>query len=593
MDLSKNKGLSSTLLALSCLLLSSCSINETEYENAIRAPQGYGMDRQRYTCSTGTSMQPEGTDPRLCGPIGGGAQLFSGAQNRSGTQAGSDARSDDAASTSSRYAHKADSDNPLEADFYRVFNDDNLSALIDGALKNNYDINTAWLNLKKAQSDYGLARTALHPTVTAALSSGSRKDLSRSSQSTRSSSGNFGLSYELDLFGRLDAASRSGWESFRASAFDYRAMRLSIIQRTSQYYWSYAFAREALDLAEDQLEASYKRLALIKEKQLQGAADGLEYDQALVNHKNVEQSVYQRSYELTAARNALNTLLGTFADSNIDSAVTEKALQNTVCPSVPVNMPASLLKNRPDLMASEARVRAAFANVDEARASFYPQFNLNAAVATGSAASLGNFLLDPVGTLGAALTFPFFNYNQLSLQKESALVSRDKARLDFANNFITAVQEVSDGLNSLRYQEQMIGSTALEYELAGKNYDRMTERYRYGSAALSEVLDASDTLRSAQSKLLSARRDLLNASMNVMVALGGDGLAGFDGSAIADADDPAAAVAAGKHGAAGNHQAPASAADGAASGSQSMQIVSGAELPYMLLENAGISSDHV
>lgn len=470
-DLNGRKGLSSTLLGLSCLLLSSCSLNEAEFQNNLPSPSSYGVVEDK-----NTSLAVYGKDKALA------------------------------------------------VNFYQSFNDDKLNGLIERALKNNYDMNSAYLNLKQAQLDFGLARTSLHPTASASMSSSARKDLSQSSDTNKSSSMSFGLSYEADLFGRLDAMSRASWESYKASAYDYKAMRLTLIKRTSEYYWNYAYSKEALDLAEKQLEASFKRLDLIKEKQLQGAADGLEYDLALVNHKNVEQAVYQRSFELTSAQNALTTLLGAFTEDSIDQLVTDRALQTTKSPIVPVEMPASLLKNRPDLMAYESRVKAAYANVDEANASFYPSFNLNAAIGTGSASSLARFLTDPIGSLGAAITFPFFNYNELSLQKESTLVAKDKAKLDFANGFIVAVQEVSDNLNNLQYQEQLIKSTKTEYDLTVKNYERYAERYRYGSASLSDVLDAADNLRSAQNKLLQAKLNLLTASMNLMVSLGGDTL---------------------------------------------------------------------
>lgn len=459
-----NKGFSGTLLGLSCLLLSSCALNESSYHNDLAVPHSYGQ-------VASSKVNPS-------------AQI-------------------------------------LPLDFYRSYGDLKLNALIERALAYNHDINSAYLNLKQAQVDYALANSALHPTGTASLSSKVSKDLSTSSDSVRSSGASLGISYELDLFGRLDAASKVGLEQFTASAYDYQAMRLAVIKSTSEYYWNYAYAQEALDLAQEQLDASYKRLKLIKEKQLQGASDGLEYDQALVNHKNVEQALYQKSYELTSAQNALSTILGYFSEHDLSSEVADQALESTICPQVPVSLPANLLKQRPDLMAYEARVRAAFAKVDEAQASFYPSFNLNASLSSGSVSTLARFLSDPIGALGAAITFPFINYNQLSLQEESSLIARDRAKLDFANGFRQAVQEVSDSLNNLHYQEQLIESTHHEYQLTVKNYERYAERYRYGSASLSELLDASDSLRSAQNKLLQAKLKLLSASMTLMVAMGG------------------------------------------------------------------------
>ena len=218
----------------------------------------------------------------------------------------------------------------------------------------------------------------------------------------------------------------------------------------------------------------------------------------------------------------MTTLLGLYSDTPLDAQITDLALEKTRTPKIEVSLPASLLQQRPDLMAYEARVRAAYADVDLAEANFYPNFTLNAGVSGGSSDSLTRFLTDPVGSLGAAIAFPFLNFNELSLQKESALISRDQARLDFAQGFITAVEEVSNALNEMSYQEQLLRSIGSEYLLTKSNYERYLERYRYGSASISDVLDASDSLRSAETRLLSSKRDLLNASMTLMIALGGD-----------------------------------------------------------------------
>lgn len=410
----------------------------------------------------------------------------------------------------------------LNPDFYEKYQDDHLNEVIRKALTTNYDIRTAYLNLKQASVDLSLTNSNLHPTVNASMSSSSSKDLSTGSSTTnKNSSANFGISYELDLFGRLDAASRSSLQQFRASAYDYKAMSLTIVQRASQYYWDYAYAKEALNMAKEQLASSQSRLKLIKSKMENGAADRLEYDKAMVDNLQVEQSVYQSSYNLTAAHNALTTLLGLNPDADVDSLVKDLSLETTRNPYIDVPLPATLLQNRPDMLAYEARLRAAYANMDEADANFYPSFNLSGSIATGNGESLTKFFVDPIGALGAAITLPFFNYNELSLKKESTLISRDKAKLDFVNGYINAVTEVANALNSMSYQEHLIKSARMEYELTKSNYAGYEERYRYGSASLTDLLDAADSLRSAQIKLLGCKRDLLVSSMNLMVALGG------------------------------------------------------------------------
>lgn len=504
-DLDKYKGLSRTMLGLSCFLLTSCGINETEYESrlAADAPSGYGR-----LVNKESSLAEVAGDP--VAPTQFIVPLTPSTMGDMPTALGPNSSTNVAANGG------------LIPAFYQSYNDPKLTALVDRALSYNYDLTTAYLNLRQAEVVLGLAKSNMHPTVSASVSSSASRNLEQDTGSNRSASSNLGIAYELDLFGRLAANERASFESFKATAYDYKAMRLTIIQRTCEYYWNYAYAQEALQLAQDQLTASQQRLNLVRVKRDSGAADGLEYDQALVNHRGVEQTVYQRAYELTAAKNALNTLLGWYSDQDVGKDITTLALEHTVCPQIEVPLPATLLSQRPDLMAYEARVRAAYARVDEANANFYPTFNLNATVGGGASNSLVEFLRDPIGSLGAAITFPFFNYNELSLQKESSLIERDQAKLDFVNGFITAVKEVSDALNDLSYQEQLQLSTQDEYQLTAANLRRYEERYRYGSASLTEVLDASDALRSAQNKLLSSKRDLLNASMMLMIALGGD-----------------------------------------------------------------------
>ena len=535
-------------MGLSCMLLSSCGINETTYDNDLAAPISYGsLTNPNSSVVLGVPRDPHGhgrhsaaskDDAGATGAVGTAGSKGTGDAAGSGATLDGNQGALSAATKPHNLLPGTDTSKVLtgalvgkdplggfELNFYERYGDNNLNALIERALSYNYDLRSAYLTLQKAEIQLGQARTNLHPTVSASLSSSARKDLSHGESTTHSSSANLGISYELDLFGKLDAQERSAWESFKASAYDYKAMRLTTIQRTCQYYWDYAFAQEALKLAEEQLAASFKRLEVIRAMRDSGAADGLEYDQALVNHRSVEQTVYQRGYELTSAHNALTTLLGWYSEEPLEQAITPMALDKTVSPKVEVSLPASLLQNRPDLMAYEARVRAAYANTDQATANFYPSFSLNAGVGSGSSTSLGRFLLDPVGSLGASLTLPFLNYNELSLAKESSLVDRDQARLTFAQGFINAVGEVSNALNELSYQERLQSSSQSEYALTKNNYERYEERYRYGSASLSDMLDASDNLRSAQNKLLSSKRDLLNASMTLMIALGGDSFA--------------------------------------------------------------------
>ena len=102
------------------------------------------------------------------------------------------------------------------------------------------------------------------------------------------------------------------------------------------------------------------------------------------------------------------------------------------------------------------------------------------------------------------------------------MTQKDISELDFVNTYINAVREVSDAVSNITYYKNLVSKTEHEYTLARQNYNRYSERYRYGASSLNEFLDAADTLRSASDKYLNAKRMVLNSSMDLMVALGGD-----------------------------------------------------------------------
>lgn len=401
--------------------------------------------------------------------------------------------------------------------YWQLFGDDKFNALAEAALQSNYDLQNSYLSVLSARAQLGLTRTNLTPTASASLGSDVLRDFEENNN-TESSSSSFSLSYEADLFGRLAAARRSAAESLTASAYDYWAMRLSVISSLGSAYWQYAYAREALRLGEEELEASTRRLALIEAQFQAGAVDGLDLDTARVNHLTVQNTLDQRRQSLYTAKHALNILLHRTPEAEIDAS----SLDTALLPEISLEMPAQLLSRRPDLMAAEARLRAALADTDEARLNFYPQFTLTAGLAAGDASTIARFFSDPLGSLGAALTFPFLNFNQLSYQEESTLIERDRAELDFVNTYLTALQETADAIDAVNYYAQAVAVMAERERLARSNYSRYEVRYRSGACPLSDLLDSADTLRSASIDLLEAKRDSLISMLELMTAVGGD-----------------------------------------------------------------------
>ena len=407
----------------------------------------------------------------------------------------------------------------IAPDFYRAFGDEHLTAAVEAALERNHSMQSAYLSVLSALAALGIEQAALHPTAEATLGTQSSRALDRHEHSQRASSGGLSLSYVIDLFGRLAAARRGAFEEFRASAYDYLAMRLSTIASTALAYYEYVYSYEAMLLGIQDVLDSRRRLDIIRYRFTLGAVEGLDYDQAMVDHLNVLQTLNSRYNAYDLAHNALTTMMGRTPDQVIGLS----SLDRSAIPVFGTDVPARLLARRPDLMAAEARIRSALSARDQSTLSFFPEITLSAGITTGSSGVLfERFLANPVGTLGAAAAFPFLSFNELRWQRTQAGIALEQARLDFVNAYIVAVQEVFDALSTVRYDYQLVLSARREYALTRSNYDRYLEKYRMGSSPLSDLLDAADALRSASISLLAAKRDSLVSCVDLMAALGGD-----------------------------------------------------------------------
>ena len=294
-------------------------------------------------------------------------------------------------------------------------------------------------------------------------------------------------------------------------------MRLTVIETAAKAYWQYAYAKEAVKLGEDDLNDSKVRLDLVEKKYQAGAADSLDLDDARINHLKVQSTLDARRASLEKASTALNTVLGITADRKVDVA----SLDEASVPEFSLSVPAKLLERRPDLMRDEALLKQKYSNYNEKKMSFFPDLTFSAALSSGDTDTFARFLSNPVGSLGAAVTMPFLNFNKLNIEKKSSLKDIDIAELNFVSDYIKAVQEVYDLITDVKLYRQELITFKQSYELSVRNYERYKLRYEAGSVALSDFLTAADTMRNSKIAYLAAKRDNLEATVSLMTALGG------------------------------------------------------------------------
>ncbi|MBI2733713.1 MAG: efflux transporter outer membrane subunit, partial [Aquabacterium sp.] len=294
------------------------------------------------------------------------------------------------------------------APWWQGMNDPTLTRLIQDALARNNNLAQAAIKVRRAQLVAGQAASDQLPSLSVKGSSTASRLLD-GGPTTRLSSVTAGVSWEVDLWGRLASQRQAAdWEA-QATEQDRQAAAMSLVGTVANLYWQVAYLNQRVAASEQSIDYARQTLKLVDAQYKVGAASGLEVAQATQALAAQEASHTQWLQQRVQARNALAVLF----DGPPSVAMPESMrLPEGSLPEVQPDAPASLLARRPDLQASEMRLRKALAAVDATRSSFYPSLSLTGSVG-GSSAALSNVLNDPVGRLGAGLVLPFVQWRDM------------------------------------------------------------------------------------------------------------------------------------------------------------------------------------
>jgi outer membrane protein TolC len=190
-------------------------------------------------------------------------------------------------------------------------------------------------------------------------------------------------------------------------------------------------------------------------------------------------------------------------------------------PPVQANLPAEVLKARPDLRAAELRLRAAFLQMDVVSTSFYPSLSLTGGLGTAST-DLLNFVKNPVGFLGGILSLPFVHADTLKLNIQVSRSEYDEAAAFFRQRLYTALTEVEDALSAKQLLQMAYDQELNAKEQAALVEGRIETQYRTGFVGLQSWIDASRSMRSAERALLYTRFNQLTNESRLHLALGAE-----------------------------------------------------------------------
>ncbi|HEX3672963.1 MAG TPA: efflux transporter outer membrane subunit [Rhizomicrobium sp.] len=419
------------------------------------------------------------------------------------------------------------------AGWWKGFNSDELNTLVAQAQTDNFDLAAATARVLQARASAHIAGSALFPTLSADASATRSRSgegtvtinpLTGGAPTTSPSTGNqFGVglqaSYELDIWGRAQDDLRAADETLKSSKYARQTVALTTVASVATTYLDVLALRERVSIAQQNIDAAKRILTITQAKVDNGVSSRLDLaqQQALVAGQEAQIPAIQEQEK--EALFALAVLLGRMPEG---FDVTAQNLDAIKAPLVAPGMPSQLLSRRPDVAEAEAALASGHANVDAARAAFFPQIGLTGS--GGYASNMIKGLINPgdlAWSVGASLLQTIFDGGALWGAYDLTKGQQLELIADYRKAVVSAFSDVETSLNQVAHLAQQEDYLTQEVNAASEAFRISEIQYREGVADLLTVLQSQQTLFTAQDTLIQIKLARVQADVGLFKALGG------------------------------------------------------------------------
>lgn len=415
---------------------------------------------------------------------------------------------------------------PGSDQWWREFGDGQLDAIVAQALEGNPSLKLAQARLARAQSLTEAAAAARLPQVNGSL------DLTRQRYTEHGAvppplggsvreSGTLQLSasWELDYFGKNEAALQAALGGARAAQADEQAARILLASNVARAYLQLARANDQLAVAQRTLAQREEALQLVGDRVRAGLDTNLELRQAEGALPEARQQMEAVREQAALAQHALAALTGAGQRDVVQRQPSLAALQAT---PVPTQLPADLLGRRADIVAARWRVEAAGQDLRSAKAQFYPNVNI-AALAGLSSIGLGRLLDMGSGqwAFGPAVRLPIFDAGRLRASLRGRTADLDAAVESYNAAVLEAIRDTADQVASAQSVARQQTEQRQAQAAAEAAYELARQRYQAGLGSYLHVLTAETAVLNQRRLGVELAARALDTRVALMRALGG------------------------------------------------------------------------
>jgi len=407
--------------------------------------------------------------------------------------------------------------------WWTVFENDRLNALVDTATASNFTLRTAWQRLQASQAVVDRESGALFPDLEASGQGG----VTETQGDTEASDGvdqqgenlQMGLNsaYEVDLWGRIRSQVQAERFRARAGRADYQTAALSLSAEVVRTWAQLAEARSQRRLVQQQIDTNVKVLNLLENRFETGQIRSVD---VLRQRQLVESTREQRTVvesRVQVLEHQLAVLLGRPPQAGVE------ALPDSLpeLPPLPdAGVPTDLVQRRPDVRRAHNLLKAADRDLAAAISNQYPRLTLSAS-ASSAAESASDLFQTWAYSFAGNLLAPIFRGGALRAEVDRTEAVRTQRLYEYGQTILTAFQEVENALIREKKQRERIQDLEQQVALAQRAYEQLRVQYFNGAVDYLDVLTALDEVQQLRRDRLAAELTLVEDRIALYRALAG------------------------------------------------------------------------
>ena len=425
--------------------------------------------------------------------------------------------------------------------WWTVFHDPVLTDLVETAYRQNLPLQISGLRILQARAQLGVVVGNLYPQLQQGRGAATYSSISDNAPNSLGAddaywqyNAGFDAAWELDIWGKYRRAVESGVANLETSIAGYDDILVTLTAEVARTYIVMRTFEERLEIARQNVKIQQHSLQIAEVRFKAGAVTELDVSQAKSLLRNTEASIPRFEAGIRQAKNALAVLLGKLP-GEIDFMIGGQKVIPTAPPEVVVDIPAELMRRRPDIQLAEYQIATQTPLIGASKAELYPAFqlagsiglatstskNTNAGGADGSSFS-DLFDSDSIEFFGGpSFSWNIFSYGRIKnrVRTEDALLQQ--LIVNYTDTVLRAQQEVEDSLVGFLRKQQEAGFLLDSVKASQRSVELSMLQYKEGMVDYQRVLDSQRFLANDQDFWTTVRGDAILNLVALYKALGG------------------------------------------------------------------------